>query len=450
MSAKDADARRQASKELARFLGGALDTAAVLRGFLQTSKANPYLSALVFRLALAASALLLLGYGMTNLNLNRLGGTAKVEFCRLWLCPAEFSPDQVYELRRATRTVANGYAVCEFARALEQDPGSAVRWAEFAEALSSRNGSLAAFAMERAIERGPHSAAILARAGNYFFVHGDFVRSVFYWRQLLSTPDFTDYYSAAFVNMERMHIPAAEMLAHNIPAQPLVAQAYLRFEMQSGKPSEAKTVWNWIRAHGFDDEVLTNEYLNFLLTKDMAAEAAGLWAQVKGNIDREFRRSNWVFSSHFQTIPGPGVFDWKVDSASGAQIRLVESEGSPGKPQLEIDFNGDENLNFRDVHQELVLWPGKWRLAVRMKTDELTTDQGIGCRIFDPDDSSRLDIRTDTLMGTNGWVTVEKSFTVGAHTQAARLEFFREPSIRFDNKIRGTVWIEAVSVSPLQ
>jgi hypothetical protein len=68
--------------------------------------------------------------------------------------------------------------------------------------------------------------------------------------------------------------------------------------------------------------------------------------------------------------------------------------------------------------------------------------------IVDPKDPRRLDVLTANETGTNPWKLEQLDFTTGPNTHLIAIRVVRRPSERLDNKIRGTVWIDDVSLAP--
>jgi hypothetical protein len=90
-----------------------------------------------------------------------------------------------------------------------------------------------------------------------------------------------------------------------------------------------------------------------------------------------------------------------------------------------------------------VVEPGMYRFRVLMQTEAVTTDEGVGFRIVDAEDPQRLDITTERLAGTQSWREVEQAFRVPERTRLLKIEISRKPSLKLDNKISGTVWVDA-------
>lgn len=101
-------------------------------------------------------------------------------------------------------------------------------------------------------------------------------------------------------------------------------------------------------------------------------------------------------------------------------------------------------MAYNHVSQREVVKPGTYRFEAEMRASEITTDQGVGFRIVDAEDGRRLDVRTERLRGTTDWRRVELRFRTPERTKLVEIQVVREPSLKFDNKISGTVWIDEV------
>jgi hypothetical protein len=82
-----------------------------------------------------------------------------------------------------------------------------------------------------------------------------------------------------------------------------------------------------------------------------------------------------------------------------------------------------------------------------VRAEQITTDQGIGFRIVDAEEPGRLDVKTPRLSGTHDWTSIETRFIVPQQTRLVEVQVIREPSLKFDNKISGTAWVDDVRLT---
>jgi hypothetical protein len=79
----------------------------------------------------------------------------------------------------------------------------------------------------------------------------------------------------------------------------------------------------------------------------------------------------------------------------------------------------------------------------------LTTDQGIRFRICDAELPARLDVIFGQFTGTTPWSPVEQDLAVPPQTKLLRVQVIRQPSMKFDNKVSGTAWIDELRLEPI-
>jgi hypothetical protein len=226
---------------------------------------------------------------------------------------------------------------------------------------------------------------------------------------------------------------------------PLLAQdrraleAYMRHLMDVGESAKARLLWPALSKS--PDDKLASDYVNFLLRTGDYAAAAETWAAHAGDRRHDYLRPNLLFNSGFQSDPSPCNLDWQLVPLPDAQI----ARGAHG---LRITFLGKENLDFHHVTQLAWVKPGPYVFAASIRTGDLTTDQGIRFRLFDAVSRARLEITTGQFNGTNDWRQLRLPVQIPAGTNLLAVQIVRDSSQKFDNKITGTAWIDAVSLVP--
>jgi hypothetical protein len=132
-----------------------------------------------------------------------------------------------------------------------------------------------------------------------------------------------------------------------------------------------------------------------------------------------------------------------LPEASSSQTNPETSQKN-GSHSSHIEFDGENNGDFRAVTQPVVAHPGRYHFKAWVRTSELTTDQGIGFRIVDS--SGGMNLLTPSLAGTHDWTAVDLDFRLSDAVRLLRVDVVRQPSWKFNNKIRGNVWIDSVSL----
>jgi hypothetical protein len=51
--------------------------------------------------------------------------------------------------------------------------------------------------------------------------------------------------------------------------------------------------------------------------------------------------------------------------------------------------------------------------------------------------------------GSNPWSSVDHDLVVAPNTRLLRVEVIRQPSMKFDNKVEGTAWIDDLKLEPI-
>jgi hypothetical protein len=329
-----------------------------------------------------------------------------------------------------------------FELALRRDPASPYRWCDYSEALlAAGDRERAARAMLRGVELGPAVAPILMRAVNFARRVGDGAGALRDGRRLLAiAPDYDD---AVFTAWDRMGLPAGAELASGLPDR-RSAQSYLRHRVERPDLAQASEAWTWLRSKGYVDDRLADEYAGALLKRHEYAAAWQAWTSCAGAREPGYPGRNAIFNPGFEREPAGAVFDWRIEPSPGVAAARDSSTAAEGHASLRIGFDHTVNLGDCGVSQRVVLAPGAYRFEARMKTEAITTDEGLGFRLFDPENPARLDARTARLTATHDWTALWADFEVRASTRVIEIRVARTPSLRFDDKLGGTAWIDGL------
>ncbi|HEX8984166.1 MAG TPA: hypothetical protein VF767_01990 [Bryobacteraceae bacterium] len=380
-------------------------------------------------LLLAAALALLAGFGM-------------------WLAVTPDSLDERAEVfldsgghaRRAEATAL-------LREALARDPASAYRWCRLGEALQETGRRQAAhYCFRRAAELGPNIPPVLMRAANFHFVAGAARDGLACTRRILSV--VRDYDSIVFSTWSRLEVPQAEVLAHGFPPSREARIAYFHYVLGGDSTADAARVWDWLEHDGLTEAAEAARYCEFLLLHRDFDAAAALWSASMGAGSPDYPRPNRVFNGGFESAPGAGPLDWLVTPAEGVTVARDTRMVHGGAYSLRLSFDGRDNLAYRHVGERVVIAPGAYRFRASVRAAELTSGEGIRFRIFDAEAPARLEMATSPVGGTTGWTTLEARLRVRPPTRLLSIEIARKPSLRFDNRISGTAWIDDVELVP--
>jgi tetratricopeptide (TPR) repeat protein len=389
----------------------------------------------VTKFAAVLLGVILAAYGSVEVWLSRQSYDDPVArwFCAAWLCPGEFRDARTSALQQAGAHRHAIYALNEFQRAVLLDSASAYRWADLAEAeMNVRQVDSAKYCYQRALAAGPGNPAILLRAADFAFRTNDPEATVRSLSAILRNPELAAYYPAAFVIYRRMNLPISELLENALPANSTAALAFLQFWMDGNQVAEADATWKWMLERSLADEQAAGTYVTFLMRHHEEELAASEWKRFNGGSMPGYGVTNWIFNGGFEEAPKPGPLDWHGIAAS-----RVDDVAHDGRWSLK--------LTNKNVYQETVVTPGRWRIRAYMKT----SGAGLALGVYDAEPGieqfGRLNIHTNALTGANDWTLVERTFVVGPETKVVRVEVMREGPAK-----SGSAWIDSVELSPVR
>jgi len=114
------------------------------------------------------------------------------------------------------------------------------------------------------------------------------------------------------------------------------------------------------------------------------------------------------------------------------------SNAKEGLTSLLIQFAGKQNPEFRDLWHYLAVEKGRaYMLQFWMKTEGLTTDEGV---YVNADGAT-----SEKQIGTTYWRQFSVPFT--ATSDLVRVTVARNASRKFDNLIKGKVWLDGFTVA---
>jgi hypothetical protein len=133
------------------------------------------------------------------------------------------------------------------------------------------------------------------------------------------------------------------------------------------------------------------------------------------------------------------------------QVTLDRRQRHTGKQSLRLFFDGKRNVNYDGVCTNAEVRPDTtYRFIAWVRTQALTSDEGIRFRLFSFSDSS-ASASTDSQdsRGTQPWTRVEMPWSSGKDVHRARVCILRSSSRSLDARIQGTAWIDDISLVPV-
>jgi len=218
--------------------------------------------------------------------------------------------------------------------------------------------------------------------------------------------------------------------------EPANLAVYLDWLMHWGLADESVQVWQAMTAVAEPEKQTALRYAHFLLSQKRIAPSVEIWQKytgIAGLTNPGFERS----------ITGQG-FDWRHWGEKDGKwsLKRVYSEAVEGEYALKIKFDGQVNVSFQHLYQIFAVNPQeKYRLKYAWKSRGITTDEGPFVEVVGYDKQG-LYQTGPMITGSNSWHEESIAFEVPAENRAAVVRLRRRTSMRFDSKIRGTVWLD--------
>jgi tetratricopeptide (TPR) repeat protein len=218
--------------------------------------------------------------------------------------------------------------------------------------------------------------------------------------------------------------------------EPGYLKVYLEWLMNWSMTEESLTVWQVMNKISTTDKDTALRYANFLLNNKRIVAAMDLWKQYNGY--------DGLTNPGFENdITGKG-FDWRHwgENDGNWELKRVNDENSEGGYALRITFNGRENISFYHFYQIFTVDQlEKYRLTYAWKSQGISTDKTPFIEIYSYNNDG-LYMAGPMIADTQGWSEVSLEFDVPEGCRAAVVRLCRQPSNRFDSKIRGSLWLD--------
>src|SRR5204863_305075 len=118
-------------------------------------------------------------------------------------------------------------------------------------------------------------------------------------------------------------------------------------------------------------------------------DAARSWALYAGQREDANLASNAIFNGDFESMPSGSRFDWRMDNLDDDVVVEVDaSVARTGARSLRVRFGGKANVAYSHTFETTFVTPGLYRFQAFVRSQGITTDQGIGFHIFDAEGSS--------------------------------------------------------------
>lgn len=230
-------------------------------------------------------------------------------------------------------------------------------------------------------------------------------------------------------------------------------QAALSYLSDAQEPDAALEAWRRLIAKDPRTNIKTSfKLVDMLVAQEKYDEAQTVWRQAVACDPGEtpgYAGNSLVFDGGFEKEISGGGFGWRLNDVKGAEFDFDMDEKHSGSRSAQLTFDGASNLSYEDLFQYIVVSPGtRYHFQGFLRTDGISSESGMRFEIVDLKDAQRLDVLTTNETGAVPWTLEQADFTTGPNTHVITIRVARRPSVRLDNKLRGSVWIDDVSLTP--
>ncbi len=355
--------------------------------------------------------------------------------------PAENTPEAAAralseQLRPDTAKVAGLYT-----QALLRDSANPFRWADLGDALAA-NHQLpeARTCFRRALELNRRLPQIWLRDANFHFMQGEVDEAVGSAVLVLKTvPD----YDGVLFNYFDLLVGNTDRVLNRIGDNRRAAVAYVDHLIDTSQTDAAIAAWRRVFRSGWIDQRTVGSYVDLLLRQRRYEAAANDWAAFTHRREDD---PNAVFNGSFEEDPFGSALDWRISKSADFDTEIESDAAHDGKRALHIVFSGKANVAYAHVSEEVIVRPGRYRFSAWVRAEKITTNEGPRLEVCDPQNLSRLDVKTGPYLGSFGWTHVDQEFTLPPDVNMVEIRVLRTPSGKFDNKIDGEFWLDSVEL----
>lgn len=343
-------------------------------------------------------------------------------------------------------------AIADYQKSLSFDPHSADTWSDFATAYESQGDvAAAANAFRQAQQAYPQSPDVAWRYGNFLLRRGEQDAALGQIKHAVRlNPKLAP---GAFALSLRLQPDINVVLDRVLPASADALLNVIDSLSQQKRTDQALIVWSRL-ATLVPHVPVSASYplIETLLQKYQIADAQRVWNDAlgfAGILQPEDVPGSLIWDGGFESDVQGGGFAWRYPTPGAVRIALDATEKHSGKRSLRLTFTGLDNLELRDVCQFVAVQPStSFLFSAWIRTDAISTDQGVRFGLTPLADSGASVVWTDDVRGTQPWTRMSFAWSSAPNVHAVRVCVNRLPSTKFDNKIQGVAWIDDVALVP--
>lgn len=336
-----------------------------------------------------------------------------------------------------------------YERTVSLSPENALYWADLGAAFDwAGNDNEALRALEQSRELFPNSPDVNWKLANFYIRSGKTHEGLHALRNVLlggAVPQ-----QDVFALAERATEDRKLILEEMVPPETPILLCYLNYQASSGDMVSAGQTWDKLLALRLPFELpQAFFYLEVLIQGRQTERLAEAWSALAERFPVKVGSlgltSNLVADGSFESDILNGGLDWRVVPVEGVTVSIDSQDAIDGGRSMRIEFDGTRNVDYGHLLQYVLVHPNtRYSFSAYLRTDAITTDSGPRFQIFDAYDPGKMLAATENAVGTSGWTERRLEFKTSADTRLLIIRVARLASEKFDNKIRGTAWIDKV------
>jgi tetratricopeptide (TPR) repeat protein len=322
----------------------------------------------------------------------------------------------------------------EFEKTVQLNPNRWLHWLELSKYYEQQGRvERSRDAMKKALDRDPNFAQTHWAAANLYIRLNDLKSADF---ELRRTADLDVSYLTQVLDLVwRFYEDPERIMSVHVPNTKDANLVALNYFVTQKSEDGAAVAWSKLKT--FETKLQERfGYVDYLVSLEKPHQAWEVFSY--GLAAREAGATNSLYNGSFEIEPMNGGFDWRFASSDHAQARRDVANASDGLASFVIVFDGKENLDYANVVHWLSVDKGRrYELQFSMKTESITTNEGM---FIEVDGQS-----SDKQVGSTTWQRFKIPFTATSDLVTLRLR--RVPSKKFDNVLKGKVWLDAFTLT---
>jgi tetratricopeptide (TPR) repeat protein len=344
-------------------------------------------------------------------------------------------------------------AIRAYLSALSLNPRSAEIWLDLATAYELEGSlSLARDAYLQAKRAYPLSPEVSWRYGNFLL------------RQRELEPAFAEMRHAVEADPKR----GAEAFSRSLRVEPNIDKILDRIlppigdvyvdviwdQITDGQTDIALKVWDRLVAI-HPQLPLRDVYplVGALRNSKRMTDARRVWDQavvIAGMADNQGPPGSVLWDGGFESgVTGVGYSWFFPEGLRNVQFSIDAQEKHSGNHSLRLTFDGKSIVTSTDICHYVPVHPStSYRFSAWVKTKAVTTDQGVRFQLRSLGTQDASVMVTPEVHGSEPWTRLEIPWYSGKDVQEVQVCLVRFLSDQIENKIKGTTWVDDVSLVP--